>query len=123
MTARKSANAPEGPERSTLGDIDELNALRAPVQWPRRYFAAPLGAAGVVGAGAGVLGPMPVVEDGFCFGMFGELAVGGMFTPLPAGLLFDANTNSSTAATNTAAATHPHTALTSPVARSNSGRR
>src|SRR5882672_6360972 len=86
------------------------------------YFATPLGAAGVLGAGL-VGAAAPVVSDGLCFGRVGALAVGGMFTPLPVGLLFEANTNSRTAATNTAAATHPHTALTSPVARSSSGRR
>src|SRR2546427_7243202 len=91
--------------------------LRGPTQRSGRYFAAPPGADGVVGAGAGLVGPAPVVEDGFCFGRLGALAVGGMFTPLPVGLLFEANTNSRTAATNTAAATHPQTALTSPVAR------
>ena len=64
-------------------------------QLPRNYFAAPLGAEGEVGPG--LVGAAPVVEDGFCFGRLGALAVGGMFTPLPAGLLFEANTNSRTA--------------------------
>jgi hypothetical protein len=58
-----------------------------------------------------------VVLEPLWFGSAGALALGGMLTPLLDGLLFEANTNNSTAATNTAAATHPQTALTSPVAR------
>src|SRR5215475_14798938 len=105
----------------TRGPVMRGPTLRGPAHVPDGYFAAPPGADGE--AGPGLVGAAPVVLDGFCFGSVGALAVGGMVTPLPLGLLFEANTNSSTAATNTAAATHPHTALTSPVARSNSGRR
>src|SRR5690242_9892437 len=119
------------PERSTLllnscgpnptRSEARTGTLRGPARGSGHYFAMPLGGDGLVGLV--LVGAAPVVSDGLCFGRLGALAVGGMLTPLPDGLLFEANTNSSTAATNTAAATHPHTALTSPVARSNSGRR
>src|SRR3974390_110178 len=77
------------------------------------YRPAPPGALG----GPGWAGPAPVVDE--------EPEVGGMLMPLPAAFrlsLPDAKTNSSTTATKTAAATQPHTAVTSPELRPSSGR-
>ena len=76
-------------------------------------FAGGAAGAGAAGVRAVSVVPAPVVLGG----SFGALAVGGRLMPLLAlwSPLPDAKTNNNTAATNSAAATQPHSAFEAPV--------
>src|SRR5712672_2004297 len=77
-------------------------------------LAGGVAGAGAIGVRAESVVPAPVVVLG---GSFGALAVGGRLMPLLAlwSPLPDAKTNNNTAATNSAAATQPHSAFEAPV--------